>query len=911
MTIDNSSDTLKEPTVKPTGTISVIWILPLLALAICGWLLYESYTKAGIDISIVFDNANGVTAGKTEVIAKGIPIGVVKELIPDLEKNQVIAKVKMNKEVERFLVEDTLFWVVRPELSAARIQGLETIFTGSYIGIQAGSATKARRVFTGLQEAPPLPHSAPGLHLTLRAETLGSIQVGTGIYYKNIEIGSVQSYTLKDGSGILVDLHIKPEYTHLVREKSRFCNASGIHISGQLTNIKIQVESLASLLRGGILLFTPKELQHSDPAQNGQLFTLYKDYEAAEYGIPMTLQLASGKDIMEGGTKVMYRGLEAGIVKEILINDDTEKSVTANILLDPRAELILRKNTLFWMVKPSLTPSGIDNLQTLIGGPHITFRPGDGPFQDHFVILPEPPPENPLRAGKSFLLTSSNEVQVSQGGPVYFKEIKVGEVVALDLAADGSGVETQIFIYEPYTRHVSTNSVFWQNSGVDISIDSGGLQLETGPLARLLVGGISFVTPPAKGEQLPAEKDRVFTLFENKESAIDVTPSLRENRLFFQLRTEKPGSLDVGSPIMHRTITIGKVQGVKLSSDLKTVLIDCYIYQKYGRLLNDTTRFYSAGGIELSGDLSGVSIKTESLQAILKGGISCITSDNGKRLKGRAVLPLYPSLEAALDADHLEVTIRIGQPGNLKVGSNIQYKGISIGKIDQLRFAENLQEILLLARIDPQMADLFRTGTRVWRVKPEVSLHGVKNLGTVLGSEYLQIVPGAGKPRRTFTALEAPPQNPNPKTGGLFLILESPTLGSLTVGSPIYYRQLQVGEVTGYELSSSFRKVYIFVNIEKQYKPIVRTNSKFWNISGTHIEGGLFSGLTFSTSSLEAIVRGGIAMASPNNEEIGEEAQHGDHFSLYPKVEKEWLDWNPDIVLLEREQNTKPINSEQ
>lgn len=204
----------------------------------------------------------------------------------------------------------------------------------------------------------------------------------------------MERYQLDRDKSILIDIFVEPEFSNLVRIGSRFCNASGLQVSGKLPNIKVQVESLASLLKGGILLHTPEQLQDSENVTNGHTFSLYKDYESANYGIPMTLTLTSGKDIVEGSTKVMYRGLEAGFVKEISINDDKQKTVTAHILLDPRAELILKEDTKFWLVKPEISPSGIQNMQLLLSGAHITFQPGSGEFSNHFTILPDPLPLN-------------------------------------------------------------------------------------------------------------------------------------------------------------------------------------------------------------------------------------------------------------------------------------------------------------------------------------------------------------------------------------------------------------------------------------------------------------------------------------------------------------------------------------
>jgi paraquat-inducible protein B len=139
-------------------------------------------------------------------------------------------------------------------------------------------------------------------------------------------------------------------------------------------------------------------------------------------------------------------------------------------------------------------------------------------------------------------------------------------------------------------------------------------------------------------------------------------------------------------------------------------------------------------------------------------------------------------------------------------------------------------------------------------------------------------------------------------------VLETKHLGSLSVGSPVYYRQLEVGQVTGYEFSSTFQKVHVFINIANPYKAIIRKNTRFWNVSGAKIAGGIFSGLTVSTESLAAFMRGGVALATPNKEETGPAVPAGQHFSLFEGPEKEWLDWNPNIVLLEQEHSRQSIN---
>jgi paraquat-inducible protein B len=894
-----------EPVVRKNRGISIVWTLPIIALFICGWLIYHSYKEGGVEITIYFKDASGINPGKTQILARGIPVGLVKEVLPDLDNQQIKAIVKMDQDVVDHLVEDTLFWIVRPQLSASSVQGLDTILSGSYIGIQIGTSTNPRREFNGLSSAPPVPPETPGLHLHLTSEMLGSIQVGTGIYYRNITIGEVQSYQLVRDESVLIDLFIEPEFAHLVKEGSRFCNVSGFQISGKLPNLKVQVESLASLLRGGILLHTPDELEDTPVIQNGHIFPLYPDLESANYGIPMTLTLTSGADIVETSTKVMYRGLQTGFVKDIQIQDDIQKTVTANILLDPRAEFMLRENTKFWLVKPEISPTGIHNLKSFFSGAHITFQPGDGDFRDHFEIQPEPPPQKPLREGRSFVLISEDPIDLSAQSPVYFKNIQVGEIVSIDLEKSAKTIHTTLFIYQKYLHLVSKKSVFWMHSGLEIeaSIDQG-LAVSTGPLVNLLSGGVSFTTPDKldKQKNFSPEDGFQFQLYSSYKDAVASVSGLRQAGKHFRILSKDAQSLTIGAPILHKNIKIGEIESFRLSSDQQSVLIECFVYDEFKALVHEKSRFYNSSGIQVSGGLSGLNLQTGSLHSILAGGIGCINVPDGAPQPAGKPYPLFADREEALLSDKLELTVFLKENNGLKEGSPLKHKGVQIGQVTQLTFTENLQTIIGTVRVDRNVAPLFRAGTLIWVEQAEVGLSGLKNVESILFGSYLNVLPGNGPPVHSFTALPKPPQTEIAGRDGFGIVLEAKNLGSLSVGSPVYYRQVQVGQVTGYELSPTFQKVLIFVSISSQYSAVIRKNTRFWNVSGTTIEGGIFSGLKVSTASLEAVIRGGIALATPDIEETGAAVKSGYHFTLFDKPEKNWQDWSPDIILLESEQ---------
>lgn len=891
------------PVFKEKKAISPVWTLPIIALIICAWIVYTSYKNAGIPITVYFEDATGITAGKTQVIARGVPIGTVDKIVPDVGNRRVKASVTIDKSAADMLVEDTLFWIVRPEISAASVEGLDTLFSGSYIGIQPGTSDRQSEEFTGVEEAPPISKDTPGLHIVLRAEELSSIQNGSSIYYRNVAIGSVTSHSLdQENDMIIIEVYIEPEYTHLVKEGSRFWNASGVTIQGKLTNLKVQVESLASLIRGGIVLHTPEQLSDTRPVDNGHVFLLYKDVDAARYGIKMTLQLASSKGITEGETQVVYRGLVAGVVEEIEFSNDQRRSVTAHIMLDPRAERILRETTQFWMVRPEISPERIENLDLLLAGSFITFDPGTGPFRDNFVILPEPPPQRPLRAGTEFILTAEDSYALQRGAPVMFKNKKVGEVLDIEIDQSLHHFTIPVFIYKPYEGLIRADSVFWRDGGVSLEASLHGVEFQANSLAAVLRGGISFLTPEgSKGASGAGKAGMSFPVYSSYTEARKKSSSLQEPGFHFQLITDDPKAYTVGTPIFYKNINVGEVAGLRLSKNNQHVLLDCFIKEIYEDTVNSSSRFYDLSGIAISGGLSGVSMETGSLRSLLEGGLSYFTPKKEAGKSDKPTFPLYGSKAKAKAVDKISIVVKFSDCGDLKEGAPVKYKGVVIGKVAGLRFAENMRDIMVTLLIDRQAAPFFQENTRIWLEQTEISLSGIKNMKNILFGSYISIQPGSGARKRTFVAQSSPPIKPVEKLAGLQLTLQSKHLGSLKIDSPVYYRQIQVGRVTSFRLSETYESVLIFINIEEPYVPIIRENTRFWKASGARVSGGLFSGLSISTESMEALLTGGIALATPENADMGKQVSDYHLFTLHNQAEEEWRDWQPSITLVKKE----------
>ena len=891
---------MEQPTViLKKCSLSPIWILPLIALGIGAWLLYSSYRDAGIKCTIHFDNAEGVTVDKTEVRYKGVAMGLVKDVTVDKNLQGVNLLVMMKRKARSSLVADSKFWIVRPEISAGRVSGLGTLLSGSYIAMRPGTSAVAATNFQGLSGPPALSPHTPGLNIILKADALFSLQRGSPVYAKNLKIGEVQDYHLARDNSIVIAVHIRPKFSRLIRTGTRFWNSSGISIEGNLqSGFNLRTASLAALIYGGISCGTPASLRASSPqAVNGQSFALYRDFDAAQYGLPMTLKLVSGNGIIEGKTRVMYQGIKAGVVKKITVNNDKIHSVTAEILLDPRVGDILREGTRFWVIRPRISIDGIRNLDAILFGPYISLQPGNGAFRDHFTAQSGPMPRPARRPGRHYTLVAKNGGSLEVGSPVLYKKMVVGEINTLALAADGESLRVGILVYDNFTHLVRKDSVFWDVSGISVDAGLSHFKLNIASVKSILDGGVALVNPAAPGRRraAPAAAGARFKLFASYAAAVKARPGLRPRGLALRLTAASSHSLQTGSPVLFKNITVGEITGFELNRDHRGVLLDILIYRKYAGLVRSSTRFYNCSGFSINTGLGGIDVRAGSLESVVAGGISFFTPGPGTKVKPGRKFVLYGDYDTARLNDGLHLTIHLDRAAGVGAKTPLKFKGLEIGLVEKLRFSPDMRGVIADCLVRKDTAALFRDHSRLALVRPKISLSGIQHLETIVTGSYINVIPGSGNRRTDFTILSVPP-GPD-AAADLNIVLETPRPGSLGENSPVYYRQVQVGRVTGIGLSPTAQKVWVRVKIYAADAALVHKGTKFWLVSGIKMSGGLFSGFTIDSESIESIVAGGIALATPAGKEMGARAADGDHFTLRAKSESSWLDWSPEIRL--------------
>ncbi len=311
---------------------TAIWLIPIIAALIAAYLGWHDYAQHGPLITITFKTAEGLVPGQTQIRYKDVTLGTVENVRLDDSMSDVVVSARMTGEAKPLLTDHAMFWVVRPRLNTFNPSELETLVSGSYIQIEPdGRDGQPEDRFTGLENPPAQRSDEPGRTFILKADRLGSIAVGSQIYFRDINVGEAIGYDVGNGfEPLTVTVFVRDPYDKLVRAQSRFWNASGLSVNLGANGLQLQTHSLRSVLSGGISFLTPPEAQNDAPADAGSVFTLYddkKDADAARYPERMpyvTYFEASVKDLARGSPVLIY-GLQVGEVTDVKLLFDQKK----------------------------------------------------------------------------------------------------------------------------------------------------------------------------------------------------------------------------------------------------------------------------------------------------------------------------------------------------------------------------------------------------------------------------------------------------------------------------------------------------------------------------------------------------------------------------------------------------------
>lgn len=353
----------------------------------------------------------------------------------------------------------------------------------------------------------------------------------------------------------------------------------------------------------------------------------------------VTVAFDDGNSLEAGKTKVLFEGVEVGRVESVGLTPDLE-SVITTIQLDSSAALMARKGAEYWVVRPSIGIGGISGLETLVSGSYVGVVPGDGKEQKNFVAVGQPPMSTTRIPGLQLVLKADGLGSIEVGSPVAFRQIQVGEVTGYSLREDRTGVDLTVVVYERHQHLVRAGSRFHNASGFDVSLGAAGLQVEMQSLAAVLLGGISFETPPGDSAGAAVASGAEFRLYSDRAS-IAREQRIRQG-LTVVLESGALGSIKRGDPVSYREVQVGEILHDELGPESSRVLVTVNIWPEYSALVRENSVFWNASGLRAHfGLLSGLDVSVDSVESLLAGGVAFATpTDAGAPVENGALFPI-------------------------------------------------------------------------------------------------------------------------------------------------------------------------------------------------------------------------------------------------------------------------------
>jgi paraquat-inducible protein B len=433
--------------------ISLIWLVPLVTALIAGWLAWDTFSKRGPTITVSFDTAEGLQAGQSQLKFRDVTMGTVKgiKVAPDLSK--VLVTIETVREATPLLTDKTIFWVVKPQLFAGNVQGLDTLLSGSYVGMLPSTAEgKPQREFVGKEDPPILQTAIPGTTFRLHTKRLGSLSLGSPIFFRDLTVGTVLGWDQSNlNDGVTVSAFVRAPFDKYVHDDSLFWNASGVSLKFQSGGIRVQVESMKALLLGGIAFDTPVDSK-APLAKAEQRFPLYANADAAtSAGFGRHMQFVSyftgSVAGLDPGAEVTFHGIKIGEVTDVgLVYDPKSDRIRVPVRFRVEAQRIAN------IASVQGVPPALIAGEMVRRGLRVTLQTPNmltGSKVVALVLMPEAPKAEMMRDGEAFVLPSDESGgfdSITRGaGELLSKINRIDfDAIGASIASAAKGLDTTI-----------------------------------------------------------------------------------------------------------------------------------------------------------------------------------------------------------------------------------------------------------------------------------------------------------------------------------------------------------------------------------------------------------------------------------------------------------------------------------
>jgi paraquat-inducible protein B len=614
-------------------TLYLVWLIPLVAMAIAGWMIFKYYDNKGYDIVITFNDAEGFVVGKTPLMYNGFKLGHITNMEVSLHDiSKVDVTITVDHETKAVAREGNLFLKVAPKLSLTEVTGLSTILSGAYIEVFPAHNTiealqQAKEVFhfTAIEERPVSVFNK-GLNVIVTSDE-ADVKAGAPVLYKQFNVGSVAEVRLTH-QGVEYQIHLDQKYMHLLKKDSKFWQTNGFEASASLAGVDVEMSSLATFVAGGISFDSPPHSPTVD--SHNQQYKLYKNYTESRFGQGEDDDTVSDENYFEQegirvvltmdnlgainrGTPLYYKGIPAGKVQAYQL-DKNGTQVEATLFIMKKFAHLVNDSTFFYDISGVDVQAGLEGVEIKMGTIEaivtggIAFKtPHEGATVKEMHTFRLYPDE------KAYHETFVNAYLTLQ----YIRDLKVGSKIKLDdytighiasITINKGKIEAIAKINTAYAFLLNSKTLFWRERLV-VDVDQVK-NIET------LFGGSYLAVQTTDGGH-----------YADHFNVSEITPpkTLNEPGLRLKVTTDRLGSLGVDSPLFYRQMPIGSIESYQLKADGTGIEMVVYVDPCYAYVIHTDSKFYMAGAIGVDVSLFGVKIETETITTMIRGGINVVT----------------------------------------------------------------------------------------------------------------------------------------------------------------------------------------------------------------------------------------------------------------------------------------------
>ena len=697
----NPDDATPSPTTDHGEVVSSqkrspfwVWIFPILAAAAAGWFFFEEIESRGPTIEVHFGETPGIFERKTKLTYRGVESGTVESVTLDKELGSVVVKISLKKFAAGLATRETIFWIDRPVFNLAEMTGIETIVAGN--SIQASSpGGPPCLVFRGKSKPPLVPIKPGAFIVKLEGANLPFLNTGASVYHRGIKTGSVHSKRLDSEGKAIIELSIDPEFRSTIRTTSRFWSLAASRFTLGQHGVEIAIDGLEALVQGAVA-YDHFERDGMEASSNLVFPIMPTEFSARCSGTPLSVSFMDGRGLIPGQSTVNYLGQPVGIVESIAKDPLSEKLNTI-IRLEPSAENLARTDSIFRIVRPTISLDRVAGLDTLLTGAYIDLDLGTSEtLATTFLGISsdKETAEAVFEGGLLISLHADDLPGLGKGTPLLHKGIVVGTVLEKTLNESGSPILKAV-IAHAYRDHVSDKTRFWRFAATTVKAGPGVLELEVENLKTLIHGGIAFDAFGENGP--PTQQGSEFRLYKTESAAKAVSPPVR-----IQLKSGR-GLAAWRTEVRYLGLPVGLVEKVepKDGAVIATVRFD-----KGHEDLRRKGSVFSVVRPNIS--LQGIT----GLETLISGVyIECIPGESTSTTDffvGRSTFESDQILQGGL-------TLKLTSPETpISAGASIFYRGITIGRVVEKNLTPDAQGIILTVVIDKEYAHLARANSRFW-----------------------------------------------------------------------------------------------------------------------------------------------------------------------------------------------------